>query len=94
MSEDRVAGTVRNVGGKAQEGLGRVTGDIKTQTEGVANQVAGAAQDIYGQARESGAKLADALSDSVRDTIEHKPYTAVAIALAIGWILGRTRRPL
>jgi len=29
MDENRVAGTVRNVGGKAEEGFGRVTGDSK-----------------------------------------------------------------
>jgi hypothetical protein len=31
MNEDRVVGTARNLGGKAQEGLGRVTGDVKMQ---------------------------------------------------------------
>ena len=37
MDENRVAGTVRNVGGKAEEGFGRVTGDSKTQAEGLVN---------------------------------------------------------
>jgi uncharacterized protein YjbJ (UPF0337 family) len=31
MNEDRVVGTARNLGGKAQEGFGRVTGDTKSQ---------------------------------------------------------------
>jgi hypothetical protein len=35
MNEDRVVGTARNLGGKAQEGFGRVTGDTKSQVEGV-----------------------------------------------------------
>jgi uncharacterized protein YjbJ (UPF0337 family) len=35
MNEDRAIGTAKNLGGKAQEGLGRVTGDTKTQVEGV-----------------------------------------------------------
>ena len=30
MDENRIAGTARNVAGKAQEGLGRVVGDAKT----------------------------------------------------------------
>ena len=47
MNEDRVVGTARNLGGKAQEGFGRVTGDTKNQVEGVINQAAGAAQDLY-----------------------------------------------
>ncbi len=30
----------------------------------------------------------------LRTVIEEQPYTAVAIALALGWLLGRTHRPL
>jgi uncharacterized protein YjbJ (UPF0337 family) len=47
MDENRFEGTARNVGGKVQEGLGRATGDVKTKTEGMINQAAGAAQDLY-----------------------------------------------
>jgi uncharacterized protein YjbJ (UPF0337 family) len=52
MNENRVSGTARNTGGKVEEGLSRFTGDTETQAEGVAKQVSGAAQDMYGQARE------------------------------------------
>jgi uncharacterized protein YjbJ (UPF0337 family) len=52
--EDRIAGTARNVGGKVQEGVGRVTGDAKSQADGLVNQAAGAAQDFYGQPRSRG----------------------------------------
>jgi ElaB/YqjD/DUF883 family membrane-anchored ribosome-binding protein len=30
----------------------------------------------------------------LRDTIETKPYAAVAVALGIGWLIGRTHQPL
>jgi len=30
----------------------------------------------------------------VRNTIENQPYTAVAIAVGLGWLLGRMHRPL
>jgi hypothetical protein len=30
----------------------------------------------------------------LRNTIETQPYTAVVVALALGWLLGRTHRPL
>jgi uncharacterized protein YjbJ (UPF0337 family) len=46
MDENRIEGTVRNVGGKVQEGFGKVTGNARTQAEGLANQAAGAAQDF------------------------------------------------
>ena len=36
MDENRVSGTAKNIGGKVEEGLGRFTGDTKTQAAGVA----------------------------------------------------------
>jgi uncharacterized protein YjbJ (UPF0337 family) len=104
MDENRIEGTARNIGGKAQEGFGRAVGDAKTQAEGVANQIKGSAQDLYGQTRDSGSRLADdaalagrraasSFENALRDTIENQPYTAVFVALGIGWLLGRTHRP-
>ena len=101
MDENRISGTARNTGGKLQEGVGRVTGDTRTQAEGVANQVAGAAQDLYGRARESTSEAAETAVNTaasfekvVRNTIETQPYTAAAIALGLGWLLGRMHQPL
>ena len=101
MDENRVEGTIRNVGGKVQEGLGRATGDAKTQAQGVINQASGAAQDLYGQAKDTAIQAAGAARDNtasvqdwLRHTIETQPYTAVLVALGIGWLLGRTHRPL
>ena len=101
MDENRMSGTARNVGGKVQEGVGRVTGDTRTQAEGVANQVTGAAQDLYGRARENASDAAETTVDTaasfekaLRNTIETQPYTAAAIALGLGWLLGRMHQPL
>jgi uncharacterized protein YjbJ (UPF0337 family) len=100
MDEDRVAGSARNLGGKAQESVGRMTGDRQTEAEGVANQVKGKAQDLYGQARDSAADIAGGARDAgasferlLRNTVEQQPYTAAVIALGLGWLLGRTHRP-
>jgi ElaB/YqjD/DUF883 family membrane-anchored ribosome-binding protein len=71
----------------------------------VADAFTDAAQDVYGQARESAADVADAANTAarktmgsfekvIRNTIETQPYTAVAIALGIGWLLGRMHRPV
>jgi uncharacterized protein YjbJ (UPF0337 family) len=99
MNEDRVIGTARNLGGQAQEGLGRMTGDTKSQVEGVINQAAGAAQNLYGQAKEGAADAAQAVrrsamdaEDIVRQTIEKRPYTTALVALGIGWLIGRMGR--
>jgi uncharacterized protein YjbJ (UPF0337 family) len=94
MDENRVSGTVRNVGGKAEEGLGRVTGDLKTQVQGKLDQAAGAAQDLYGQTADVARDTAVTFDKWLRSTIETQPYTAAMVALGIGWLLGRMHRPL
>ena len=94
MDEDRVEGTARNVGGKVQEGLGRVTGDARTRAEGLANQAVGTAQDLYGQAADTAREQATNLDRWLRHNIETQPYTSALIALGIGWLLGRMHRPL
>jgi uncharacterized protein YjbJ (UPF0337 family) len=101
MDDNRTAGTARNLGGKAEEGFGRVTGDAKTQVQGMADQAAGAAQDLYGQARDGAADAAGAARDSaasfekwLRKTIETQPYTAAVVAVGLGWLLGRMHQPL
>lgn len=83
----------------------RAMGDARKQAGGVADVLTGAAQDVYGQARDSASDVADAASHAarktagsferaLRNTIETQPYTAVAIALGLGWLLGRMHRPL
>ena len=100
MNEDRVVGAARNFGGKVEEGYGRVAGDTKRQAEGLAEQAAGAAQNLYGQAKDTASEAAEVVkqgatnaSDFVRRVIEDQPYTAVAVAFAIGLALGWRGRP-
>jgi uncharacterized protein YjbJ (UPF0337 family) len=100
MDENRVAGTAKNLGGKVEEGFGRVTGDAKTQAKGLYNQAEGAAQNLYGQAVDTAGEAAEAVrqtavsvEDTLRNMIETKPYTSVGIALGLGWLIGRVHRP-
>jgi uncharacterized protein YjbJ (UPF0337 family) len=99
MNQDSVVGSAKNLGGKVQEGVGRVTGDTKTQVEGVINQAAGAAQDLYGQAKDSASDAVQAVrqgavdaEDYIRHTIEKRPYTTAIVALCVGWVIGRMGR--
>jgi uncharacterized protein YjbJ (UPF0337 family) len=94
MDENRIEGTARNLGGKAQEGLRKVTGNARAQAEGLANQAAGAAQDLYGQAADTARETASSFEKVLRHTIETQPYTSALVALGIGWLLGRMHRPL
>ena len=83
----------------------RALDDAKKQASGVADAFGDAASDVYGQARDSAADVADtatkaakqtvnSFEQAIRNTIENQPYTAAAIALGIGWLLGRMHRPL
>jgi uncharacterized protein YjbJ (UPF0337 family) len=94
MDENRVEGTVRNIGGKVQEQLGRATDDAATQVKGKLNQAVGAGQDLLGQAADATRDTASSLDQWLRQTIETQPYTTAIVALGIGWLLGRMHRPL
>jgi uncharacterized protein YjbJ (UPF0337 family) len=94
MDENRLSGTARNLGGKAEEGAGRLTGDVKTQLQGKLDQAAGAAQDLYGQTADAARDSAVTFDKWLRNTIETQPYIAATVALGIGWLLGRMHRPL
>jgi uncharacterized protein YjbJ (UPF0337 family) len=101
MDENRATGTAKNLAGKAEEGLGRMTGDARAKAQGQAKQAEGGVQDLYGQAVDAAGDAVDAvrkmpgsLEDTVRHYIEERPFTTAAVALGLGWLLGRTHRPL
>jgi uncharacterized protein YjbJ (UPF0337 family) len=96
MNEDRLVGTAKNVGGKVEEGFGHATGDVKSQLQGKARQIEGEIQNMYGQAKETASQAAEAVRDTaldaddfIRKTIEQRPYTTAAVALAVGFLIGR-----
>jgi ElaB/YqjD/DUF883 family membrane-anchored ribosome-binding protein len=83
----------------------RAFGDAKKQASGVADDAVDAAQEIYGQVRDSASDFADSaqraarqsagsFERALRNLVEKQPYTAAAIALGVGWLLGRMHRPL
>lgn len=92
-------GNAKNPGGQVEDAVGRATGDVKGQAQGKANQLEGALQDAYGQATETAAdavevihETASGAEDFLRTTIEERPYTAAAVALGIGYLIGRFSR--
>ena len=94
MDDNRIAGTARHLGGKVEEGIGRVTGDPQTRAKGIGDQAAGTAQDLYGQAADAARDTAVSFDKWLRDTIETQPYTTAVVAVGIGWLLGRLHRPI
>jgi uncharacterized protein YjbJ (UPF0337 family) len=96
MNEDRITGNAERVAGKVQEGIGRLTGDAQNQVEGRAKQAEGAIQELYGQAKQTASDAAEVvrthandMDDILRTAIEQRPYTTAAIALGIGYLIGR-----
>ena len=94
MDENCISGTAKNIGGKLEEGFGRVSGDPKTQAEGIAKQVSGTAQEMHGEARDAASDIMGATRGTaasfekvLRNTIETQPYTSAMVALGIGWLL-------
>ena len=66
-----------------QEGFERAMGEAKKQASHVADAAGTAAR-----------KTANSFETAARELIENQPYTAVGIALAVGWLMGRMHRPL
>jgi uncharacterized protein YjbJ (UPF0337 family) len=99
MDENLMTGTARNIGGKVQEAAGKLTGDTKLQAKGSVNQAAGDMEELYGQAKDAAADVAQsvqqgakAADDLFRRFIEERPYTTAIAALALGWVIGRVGR--
>jgi ElaB/YqjD/DUF883 family membrane-anchored ribosome-binding protein len=66
-----------------EQGFDRAMGEAKRQASNVADAANVAAR-----------RTVSSFEAAARELIENQPYTAVGIALAIGWLLGRMHRPL
>jgi uncharacterized protein YjbJ (UPF0337 family) len=60
MDKDRVEGAATNFKGKVKEGVGKMTGDAKTEAEGQADQLKGKTQNALGGAKD---KAREVLND-------------------------------
>ena len=69
------------------------------RAEGTVRKAGGEFEESAGRAPDSG--VGEGMSNQLasfevrlRTLIEGQPYTATGLALALGWLLGRTHRPL
>ncbi len=60
VDDDRVEGSAKNIGGKIKEGVGKLTGDTKTEAEGKMDQTEGKVQNTVGGIKDT---VKDAFSD-------------------------------
>jgi uncharacterized protein YjbJ (UPF0337 family) len=59
MDKDRIEGVAKQVTGAIKEAIGKVTGDTKTEAEGVTEKTGGKVQSGFGK-----------LKDGVRDVLD------------------------
>lgn len=100
VDTNRIEGTARDVGGKLEKGVGDLTGDTKSQAEGLVDQATGAVQRGYGQARDMASEYAGQAGDyagelleELEDQIESRPITAIMAALGVGFLLALLTKP-
>ncbi|AXA67622.1 MULTISPECIES: CsbD family protein [Pseudomonas] len=77
MNTDQIIGSAKDATGKVQDSFGAATGNADWQAEGKARQLEGKLQEQYGQA-----------IDCARNVTADKPFTALAIAGGVGFVLG------
>ncbi|MCK8455313.1 CsbD family protein [Sphingomonas faeni] len=89
MNKDEFQGGARYVGGKVEKGIGDVVGSRDWQVDGVVDQVAGGAQNLYGRAKsavddliDGAPELADKLSHDARHAADRATEAARRGALA------------
>jgi len=59
MNKDRVAGKLRDVGGRIERQAGEWTGDREKQAHGTIKQVEGKVQNAWGKVKDAGKNAAD-----------------------------------
>jgi uncharacterized protein YjbJ (UPF0337 family) len=59
MDKDRVEGAMHQAKGAVKEGVGKMTGDKKTQAEGKAEKMAGKVQNAVGGAKDAAREAMD-----------------------------------
>jgi uncharacterized protein YjbJ (UPF0337 family) len=67
MNEDRIAGTAKDFAGKTEAAFGDMTGDAASKATGHAREMAGKAQNLYGQAKDAARDAADTATGYAKD---------------------------
>jgi uncharacterized protein YjbJ (UPF0337 family) len=96
MSEERIEGTANKVGGRLQEGFGRLSGDWKTQAEGNLRRFKGVALDQFGRAVNALETQVDRAPQSVQPAARRalgvareRPIATMAGLAALTFLLAR-----
>nr|WKF60849.1 hypothetical protein HUO10_005371 [Paraburkholderia busanensis] len=77
METTKAEGTLQEAVGGAQRAAGDLLGDAATQISGSARELGGKAQQLYAD-----------FAEVVRESTSERPFAALAIAAAAGFVLG------
>ncbi len=95
MTDQRIEGTTTELGGKLQNGLGRLSGDSKLQLDGKVAEVKGKALDAYGRVIDGLDGMVErvpvAYQDRARtglDFARRKPLLTTGIVAGLAVLLG------
>jgi uncharacterized protein YjbJ (UPF0337 family) len=75
MDTDRIAGSAKDLAGKAEAALGDTTGDATTQVAGRAREAAGTMQNLYGQAKDAARGVADTAAGYAKEVYDNSGDT-------------------
>ena len=99
MTDQRIEAVATELQGKAQNGLGRLTGDSKLQVEGKLNEVKGKALDAYGRVIDGLDGMVDKAPVDLRDPARkgldfarRKPLLTTGIIAGAAMLLGALGR--
>jgi len=99
MNEDRIEGSAITLAGRAEKGLGDLTGDRKLQSDGLVDQARGTGQNILGGAQDTLRSALDQAPPQVRETADRaitaarkSPILATLAVGAAGLILAKIFR--
>jgi uncharacterized protein YjbJ (UPF0337 family) len=101
MDKDRIAGSAKDLAGKAEGAVGDITGDRDAQAAGRIRDATGKVQDLYGQAKDTAREATDAATDyakqvyrrsgdgseAVAKMVQDNPLGSLLIAGGIGFAL-------
>lgn len=69
MDNDRIKGKVDEVAGKVKSKVGEMTGDRKTQAEGIGQQIKGKVENAFGKVKDEGRA---AIEEGREKDVEHE----------------------
>lgn len=89
MDEDRIKGSITDLGGKMKDVYGDIAGDARTQAQGKADQVSGHVQNAYGSAKDTAREAAGTMEKQLGSFVKERPMVAVLAAAGLGYVLSR-----